>query len=128
MSSIATGPVQIEVGDVLSMPTREFRWWERALRRLTFGRYRMKGYEVRRNYVVTSVGVAETITIAPPPSWASFWTGFRSALQPRPAAPSEAPRAEVAPTRADAERELQGAMDRYGLKQSDRRHQAGKES
>jgi len=59
---------------------------------------------------------------------ASFWAGFRSALQARPAPPSEAPQAKVAPTRADAERELREAMDRYGLKDSDRRRQAGKES
>jgi hypothetical protein len=60
--------------------------------------------------------------------WASFWAGFRNALQARPAPPSEEPQAEEAPTRADAERELREAMDRYGLKDSDRRRQAGKES
>ena len=76
LEAVTAGPVLIEVGDTLSMPTREFRWWERALRRLTFRRYRMKGYETRRNYVVTSVGTAETITVAPPPSlWRTFWGG-----------------------------------------------------
>jgi hypothetical protein len=58
----------------------------------------------------------------------SWQAGLKAGSQGAPAAPSEAPRAAVAPTRADAERELREAMDRYGLKDSDRRRQAGKES
>lgn len=44
----------VQVGDVLSVEVTEYRWWERALWRLTFRRYQMRGRQVRRTYTVTS--------------------------------------------------------------------------
>lgn len=55
------------VGDLVSMPVREYRWWERALRRVTFGRYRMKGREVRREFVITSM-TSDTVFGQPRPA------------------------------------------------------------
>jgi hypothetical protein len=48
------GPVYLQVGDVVSMRAREYSWWERALRRVTFGRFRPRGRYVKRVYTITS--------------------------------------------------------------------------
>lgn len=45
----------LQVGDTISVPVTEYRWWERALRAITLGRYRPTGVEVRREYRITSV-------------------------------------------------------------------------
>jgi hypothetical protein len=58
----------LKVGDIITFsgPTIRYRWWERLLRRLTFGWFRGKGVKEWPRYTITAIEPnTSTLTVLP---------------------------------------------------------------